>query len=66
MLGERVCDMWTKSKALVSTKVDELKELVMELLGDCATTQCFNHKFQAMDDVLSRTERRFNKEYTRF
>ena len=58
MLSEILSDTSTRVEALVSAKVDELKALMRELVGECATKQSIHDKLDAMNRVLSSIEKR--------
>lgn len=64
MLSDVLCETTNGVETQITTKIDELKELLKQLVGDCATKQCINDKFQAMDEVLSGVERRLKDGFT--
>ena len=63
MLSDVLCDTSTGVEALVSAKVDELKGLMRVLVGECATKQTINDKLDAINDVLSGTEKGLHDEH---
>ena len=63
MLSDVLCDTSTRVEALVSAKVDELKGLMRVLVGECATKQTINDKLDAINDVLSGTEKGLHDEH---
>ena len=62
-LSDILCDTSTRVEALVSAKVDELKALMRELVGERATKQSVHDKFQATNEVLSCIERPLHDEH---
>ena len=57
MLSDVLCDRTTRVEALVSAKVDELKALMRELVGERATKQSIHDKLDTMNEVLSGMEK---------
>ena len=63
VLNDVLCDASTKVEALVSTKADELKVLVTELIG-AVSDESFNDKIQGINEQLSGIKGRLHGECT--
>ena len=53
MFDDIVAEITARVERHITARMDELKAFLKELVGNCATKQCVEDKFQAVDKVLS-------------
>ena len=58
MIDDIVAEITARVERNITARMDELKAFLKELVGNCATKQCVEDKFQAVDKVLSGIEKR--------
>ena len=58
MIDDIVAEVTARVERHITARIDELKAFMNELVGNCATKQCVEDKFQAMNEVLSGIARR--------
>ena len=58
MFDDIVAEITARVERHITARMDELKAFLKELVGNCATKQCVEDKFQAMNEVLSGIARR--------
>ena len=58
MFEDVVADITACLERNITARMDELKALVKEFVGNCATKQCVEDKFQTVSELLSGIEKR--------
>ena len=60
MFDDIVAEIMARVERNILARMDELKALVKELVGNCATKQCVEDKFQTVSKLLSGIEKRLD------